>query len=166
MRVIFLDFDGVLNSIQSRHYHRHLSGPPTTLLFRDIWCPIATSNLRLIAEKLPDVHFIISSSWRHGRTLDKLRDILEPFGVPRVRVDGTTPYSSPKGNERGHQIQEWLTSHPEVTEFVIIDDDSDMVHLRDRLVHTTWLHGLQFGDVLQVFRLFGRADLAMGDFVE
>jgi hypothetical protein len=137
------------------------------LLFRDIWCPIACNNIRILTEKLPDVHYVISSSWRHGRTLDELRDILEEqCGIPRPRVEGTTPYSSPKGNERGHQIQEYLTSHPEITDFVIIDDDSDMVHLSDRLVHTTWLHGFQFGDLLQVFRLFGEMDLAKGEFVE
>jgi hypothetical protein len=81
-------------------------------------------------------------------------------------VTGTTPYSSPKGNQRGYQIQEHLTSHPEITDFVIIDDDSDMVHLSHRLVHTTWMHGFQFGDLLQVFRLFGETDLAKGEFVE
>lgn len=45
--------------------------------------------------------------------------------------------------ERGHEIQRWLSEHPEVTSFAILDDDTDMAHLYDRLVLTDCEDGLQ-----------------------
>jgi hypothetical protein len=155
MRIIFLDIDGVLNSRQSKIYNIRKNGPPTTLLNREVWCPIACSNFQHILEKLPDVHVVMSTSWRLNNSFEELRDLLEPLGIPRVRIYGMTPRESEKGNQRGHEIQDWLDAHEEVTDFVIIDDDSDMVHLSPRHVHTSFMHGLQYGDVIQVFHLFG-----------
>lgn len=43
---------------------------------------------------------------------------------------------------RGAQIQSWLDDHPEVTHYVVLDDDADMGPVLDRLVKTTWEYGL------------------------
>ena len=43
---------------------------------------------------------------------------------------------------RGDEIHEWLELHPEVTRFVILDDDSDMKHLLPYLLRTHPCEGL------------------------
>jgi hypothetical protein len=48
---------------------------------------------------------------------------------------------------RGEEIQAWLTENPDVTQFVILDDDSDMAHLIDHLVQTDHKVGLTAADV-------------------
>jgi hypothetical protein len=155
MRVIFLDFDGVLNSMQSEIYWRRKLGPPDRLLFKEEFCPIACSNLLHLLEEDSGLMLVISSSWRVGHTIEQLQDILEAQGIPRQRVIGATEDRSLKGKERGNEIQDWLDKHAEVTEFVILDDDADMAHLKDKLVRTTWMHGLQYADVIEVQRRFG-----------
>jgi hypothetical protein len=57
-----------------------------------------------------------------------------------------TPGGIYAAEARGQEIQAWLDGAPrygiEVESFVILDDDSDMVHLADRLVKTSFETGL------------------------
>lgn len=147
MKVIFLDFDGVLNSAQFFKALYRQTGRST---FVREFCPIAASNLIHIISEVPDVKIVVSSSWRIGTELNELRKILkEGADVPEELVIDKTVFL---GGERGHEIQEWLSRHPEVTKFVIIDDSSDMVHLTSYLVHTKWNHGLMLEDAEEVVR--------------
>ena len=44
---------------------------------------------------------------------------------------------------RGHEIQEWLDKHPEVTRYAILDDDSDMLpEQMPNFFKTTFQNGL------------------------
>lgn len=70
MRVIFCDFDGVLNSVASFIYNNRqnllgLTDVPT----HESFDPIACSNLQFILEELPDVQVVVSSTWRKTKTL-------------------------------------------------------------------------------------------------
>lgn len=39
--------------------------------------------------------------------------------------------------ERGHEIQDWIDDHPEITHYVILDDDNDMLQSqRNNFVRT------------------------------
>ena len=51
---------------------------------------------------------------------------------------------------RGEEIKTWLEHHPEVENYVIIDDDSDMLPEQlDNFVHTSNMHGFLYGDMLK-----------------
>jgi hypothetical protein len=99
--------------------------------------PECVENLNYIVENA-DAKVVISSTWRLSHTPDEMRNLLEKKGF-RGEVLGFTPCEW--GEERGIEIQKWLDAHPTVTQFVILDDDSDMAHLKHRLVLTSCYRG-------------------------
>lgn len=152
MKVLFLDFDGVLNSIQYAVLMRRRGDDG----YGEAFDPLAVSNLLEVLDRVPDLKIVVSSAWRLGDTVEGLRDLLSKNGIPAERIIDKTANQSQKGYERGYEIQDWLEAHPEVTEFAIVDDDSDMLESqKERFVHTSYMHGLIWGDALQLCRLFG-----------
>lgn len=133
MKVLFLDVDGVLNSREG-----FLRDKPGTYIY---WTDECAKLLASILERHPDVNIVISSTWRIRHMPDILRFFCD-YGMDPNRIIGETPRKSRFGEERGHEIQNWLDEHPEVTKFVIVDDDSDMVNLMSHLVQTDGEKGL------------------------
>ena len=172
MRVIFLDFDGVINSAQSaRFWHRRrdqskwenelYSQWPGTIkeYIANEFCPIALSNLEELMITVPDLKVVVSSTWRLGETVESLQKILYPAKPLADAIIDVTPslgYKDGKRMDRGHEIQDWLDRHPEVTNYVIIDDDGDMLDSqKEHFVHTSHFHGFQHGDMLWALRILG-----------
>lgn len=154
MKVIFLDFDGCLNSVSSMIYNnRLLILGLTTTPTHESFNPIACSNLQYILEECPDVWIVVSSTWRKFKTIAALQEIFETNNILPDRMIGTTPVDP--GRYRGKEIEMYLKDHPEVTEFVIIDDDSDMEPYMDRLVKIDGRNGLSFTDAEKVIEMFG-----------
>ncbi len=97
-----------------------------------------------------------SSSWRLFWDFEDAKQRFPEWGI-EAELIGTTPsMAGPRGNE----IQAWLDNHPEVEAFIIVDDSTDMVHLRDRLVRTRFqddipglVPGLQDHHVEQAIRM-------------
>lgn len=149
MKVIFLDFDGVLNSQGSfiyetaRRRKRHeigVKGPVNETL-----CNVCTANFQTILDTYRDVKIVISSTWREMFDLDWLRAKLASYHIDSSRVIGKTP--SDWGGNRGIEIQLWLNAHPEVTHYIVIDDNTwgiPEIHGEARFVKTTWDAGLTF----------------------
>jgi hypothetical protein len=169
MKVVFLDFDGVLN----RGFGRAE--------------PRLADRLNTITHKSGAV-IVVHSSWRYGRSLDMLRHILEGWGVKGEVID-MTPVpegAKPTGGgyitipdasmqafldalpeefkdsastnkwhyERPCSIQMWLDAHPgEVESFVILDDHAGFAHLHRNHVHTRMNEGLTDAHVRQALRL-------------
>ena len=167
MKVLFLDFDGVLNSYQSatfwhnkkdqEKWENEMYSSWTGTLKEYIaheFCPIAMSNVEELVRRVPDVKIVISSTWRLGETVDTLKEILKPSKLIADAIIGVTESFS---NIRGNEIKKWLDEHKEVTHYVIVDDDRDM--LPDQLqnfVNTSNLHGFLFGDMVKAERILGR----------
>jgi hypothetical protein len=86
---------------------------------------------------------VVSSTWRYGKTVAELQEMLEGQGFTGRVVD-TTPTGAP-GAERGEEIAAWLAEH-DVSGYVIIDDHVDMGELHSHLVQTQPAHGLQAAD--------------------
>lgn len=126
--VVFLDFDGVLNSHQWAKEHGGLKS-------------LDPRNIAVLNELLrrSGAKIVVSSTWRL-QGLGEVRRVLSKAGCIG-EVIGVTPILT---SVRGREIQAWLTEHSElVSSFVILDDDSDMEHLRPRLVKTSFDEGLQ-----------------------
>jgi hypothetical protein len=170
-RIIFLDVDGVLNHYDTKHrvhpetaddMPQHLQVRGSGLIGMD---PSCVKNLATLVEKT-DAEVVLSSTWRKppyglGKTERCARRQgytgprwigVTPTGVRTKSGDDEGMYSLPKFSERynprgstprGLEIQEWLDDNTkgEEVEFIIIDDDSDMVHLSNRLVHTDMSDG-------------------------
>lgn len=144
MKVIFLDFDGVLNH-QELFLQRHLEGGGDP---DDAIDPACVERLnRLIQETGAKV--VVSSTWRILKTLDVLQEILDKRGFVGELIGKTTTDDL---GCRGNQIAEWL-SHNEVDSFVILDDDSDMGDLIDHLVRTDIRNGLLDEHVLEAINI-------------
>lgn len=164
MKVMFLDFDGVINSHQSATFWHNkrdqatwenemYSSWPGTLkeYIAHEFCPIALSNVEELVRRVPDLKIVVSSTWRVGETVETLKEILKPSQLICDRIiDKTDSFS----NVRGNEIQRWLDAHPEVTHYVILDDDSDMLDSQKKnFVKTSSLHGFQYGDLLWALRI-------------
>lgn len=123
MKVLFLDVDGVLNSMTW-----FASQPPTAVTEVD---PAAVRRIQRIVERT-GARVVLSSSWRGSDDHPgELEAKLVGAGVP---IHGRTPRLE---GHRGDEIRAWLAVHPEVTAFAIIDDDSDAgEHYPDRFVRT------------------------------
>lgn len=170
MRVIFLDIDGVLN-----HPGTYCEDAPWKQEPEDgpLRVPIAPECMkrlnRLVATSGASI--VISSSWRLFSRWQDLGPALVRYGL-QAEVIGETPdlvndpvwldaWRTRNGApfhyerlERGTEILEWLAAHPEVTEFVILDDCSDMAELRPWLVYTDPVTGLDDPDVERALFLF------------
>lgn len=116
MKVIFLDFDGVITI------------PPKWYLKAD-----KIKWVKKIVDET-EAKIVVSSSWRMEsveETIDKMIGI--PKRCPHNKmfnwfIDNlydVTPWVG-LGGGRGGQIQKYLNEHPEIENYVIIDDDSDM----------------------------------------
>ena len=129
-RVIFLDIDGVLAPIRRWDRYGDLDPACIKVLNEIVACGEA------------DV--VVSSTWRHGKTVAELQDMLNAQGFTGCVVD-KTPTGAP-GADRGDEIAAWLAEHA-VIGFVIIDDHTNMGELRTHLVLTHPAQGLQPNDV-------------------
>lgn len=121
MKVIFLDVDGVLNTHDS----------PGRF-------PINRNRLRQLERivKVTGAVIVLSSTWRKlDYTFERLNKKLKYRGM-MIHSRTTTDYFKER-QVRGDEIQLWLDEHPEVTNYVILDDDSDMLKSQlNNFVHT------------------------------
>ena len=138
-RILFLDFDGVLNSEQSAHWcHKRGVENGGFSPRNPEFCPYSVNNLEYILKEYPDLKIVVSSAWRLGRTVEELQELLFKYAnVPKDRVIDKTKTLRNFSDDRGYEIQDWLDRNP-TEKFCIVDDDSDMLHLLPKLVQTSW----------------------------
>jgi hypothetical protein len=140
--LIFLDFDGVLNSLASS----------LTIGCCDKFDRVCVGLVDRLSTQA-DADVVISSSWRIGADLEYLRGKLWTSGGKALadRVVGKTPRLA---SERGSEIAMWLADHRPDANFVIIDDDSDMLDSqKSRFVHTAYAEGFTFKNYLQALEI-------------
>jgi hypothetical protein len=161
MKIIFLDFDGVLNSSQflkRSEFAAPLTEREAKYRFGHPHSNLDTYDLRMIDHtkvmllnqiiERTGAQVVISSSWRLGRDISDLRDVLVFCGFVG-EVIGVTPELW--NSIRGEEINEWLCENWGVglddDVFVILDDDDDMGILSGSLVQTSMKTGLTQYDV-------------------
>jgi hypothetical protein len=117
VKVIFLDFDGVI--VVSPNFREPNRG--------------CVARLNEIVRRSGAV-VVVSSSWRIIHPLDELRALLLEAGfvgevidkTPYVCYESDTPSRLPIAHaSRGREIRTWLGEHPEVESYVVLDDDFD-----------------------------------------
>lgn len=124
MKVIFLDFDGVLNTLGNAEEYRY--APEWAKAWGFIW--VLKDKVEILSEFLnwDDVKLVISSTWRENWSQIYLTEILndEVSGVGD-EIISTTPVMHTK---RGVEIKSWLENTDfDVTHYAIIDDNIDML---------------------------------------
>jgi hypothetical protein len=128
MKVLFLDFDGVLNCTMTfvrRAQKIKAQGMPPA---QEDW-KLTQLDEDLIVQLNPIVeqtqcNIVISSSWRIGYDLPTLAEYLSKKGFKYPeKVIGVTPVMPLVEHSRGVEIKTWLSKHPKVTSYAILDDD-------------------------------------------
>jgi hypothetical protein len=147
MKILFLDFDGVLNSNEwFTSFERSGRSPKAEQID-----PEAVARLNRVVEA-SGARIVVSSSWRLGHTVGELQQILEDRGF-RGEIVGTTPDLSAV---RGQEVLAWLSAQAEVPEaFCILDDSNDMAGLLPHLVRTSWRVGLSDADADAAILMLG-----------
>jgi hypothetical protein len=176
MKVIFLDIDGVMNC--QEEMLAMLKQNPKNRSDVSLPSPTKCKLLKQLVEET-GAEIVLSSSWR--LSLNAIQNIIDTFRPYGLRLDGFTqecvsqikfkgtkyenikPKHTHKGwegyyiEDRGAEIAYWLLRHPEVTNFVILDDESsDIIEwLPDNLVKTDLLNGLTEEKVLECIKILG-----------
>ncbi len=134
MKVLFLDIDGVLNSHRTAYA---FGGFPFDVdKHRSRFDEVAIALVRNICTAA-GAQIVLSSSWRTDKDWERIGASLNLPIVDR------TPYLHP--GPRGEEIAAWLSAHPEVRCYAILDDDGDMLEEQiPRFVQTTHEDGLTF----------------------
>ena len=113
MNVVFLDFDGVLNSRRFR--------ASTSDMIDEKYMVFLDRIVKATGAKI-----VLSTSWRThwdavpekcgeaGREIDRI------FGKYDMEIIGKTPVLKDRG--RAQEIQCWLDSRPDIERYVILDD--------------------------------------------
>ena len=132
--IIFLDIDGVLNS---KIYYKYLYNPENGSSRLDPYCVVLVR--RLIEEF--SLKVVITSTWRNGSE-SRLNKELKNHGLfDLLHEDAYTPIVRPAN--RGKEIDLWLQNHPEVKDYIILDDNENLLeHQQSRFVKTSTHFGL------------------------
>lgn len=143
-KVIFLDIDGVLATLSSQ------------LISGKLIDQNGVDALQKILDKT-NAKIVVSSTWRQiFKKRYQMKKVLDCMGLIRPKLYGVSgtetadDWCTPKSNSgiRGEEIQAWLNAHPDVTQYVILDDDSDMLeHQLERFIRIDPMVGIN-GSVL------------------
>ena len=142
MKIVFLDIDGVLLPLPS---NGELDPSPEPS--KD-----AILCLNLLVHS-SGAKVVVTSTWRHDRTVEKLNSLLRSWGYVYGVHDKT---HSIKGDEdRAADIVHWIKHADEsVGAFVVIDDaQQDLAILAKHLVRPKPDVGLQLHDVLAATKI-------------
>lgn len=179
MRLILLDIDGVLNSHQSAlwfneilgdnedSWENYMDGSSDEITGHEkLLCQYACINLRHILKTYPDVRIVVTSTWRRGRTVEKLNKILKYHRVfDEDKIIDKTPCLN---TERGYEIKKWIEDNNFTGDFVILDDDSDMGPYLDtpHFQHTDSSVGFDYLAMKKLDQYFGGFNLRFKDLEE
>lgn len=159
MKVIFLDFDGVITTPKSK-------------------CKLDPERMALLGRILDatDAKIVISSSWRRYSLEETIKHITDasnffvggnPFPYPEAVVGVTERMYSfcyPNnerhfGLPRGCEIEHYLNQHSNIDSYVIIDDDQDMLLCQaENFVHTDGEIGLTEDDVEKAIKILNNSN--------
>lgn len=139
MNLVFLDIDGVLNNLGSvlglGNPSKHFD--PVSVALVDRLCREGNASI------------VISSSWRRGKPKPLADEIAKAGGRALVdRIIGETPYL---GRRRGEEVLQFLLEWEGSGNFVILDDDNDMLPGQP-FVQTTFEDGFRYRHYVAALR--------------
>ena len=177
MKILFLDIDGVINTVGAECGFRECYGVTeekifttkvnSRVLLAQTFDPAALWYLRDIVEKT-GCKIVISSTWRHGETLESMKGWFNCPVIKEAIIDKTPSFSSLSHPElkdrrgyvqRGEEIKWWVDQHPEITAYAVLDDDSDMDVVYKNFFETDSYDGLRRDIASKVIQHLNHRDL-------
>lgn len=164
MKIIFLDIDGVLNH---QAYYESDRWDKNGGRDSDI-DPKCVEYLNMIISDT-GAKVVISSTWRIGRTVEQLQEALNKKGF-KGEIVGFTPrlaFKDIASIPRGVEIDLWLKENCklfekcirywEYKEYVILDDDSDMLLCqKDNFINVDSFVGMTLGTVFRAIKILNQ----------
>lgn len=117
MKIIFLDFDGVLNyegpDPGNRINRADMADDPSIALFWEkcqlVQCIVNQTGAAIV----------LSTAWRHDFSQSVIEGWLAEKGLTAPIVGITPSYLPPW---RIHEIREYLQDHPDISRYIVLDD--------------------------------------------
>lgn len=171
MKIIFLDIDGVLN--HERFYKERFEKRNDAYKLERPYSeidPECVNNLNQLVKET-QAKIVISSTWRNSG-LKYCEDALKFHGFDGEIID-ITPNLRSENCLRGNEILKWtkdnqhlVGDHYNFTEYVILDDDSDMLYWqRNNFLLIDRFVGLTMGDVFRAKKILNNGKIFnMGEF--
>ena len=145
MKVIFLDNDGVIclannwgsRFKKTRAYSNPNPGGERTIPVEFRFDNFDTTAIKVLNEILKETgaEIVVSSDWRHHATLEELGEYYLSQGIMKAPISVTHNTEDINAElwkilrhradielERSIEITDWLNKHPEVTNWVAVDD--------------------------------------------
>ena len=168
MKIIFLDIDGVLNTlmVDTEPFSSSRGQILRDKFYYKLNMPndLEVSNRQAVMwlNKLcieTNAKIVITSTWRMGVDgLENTKKALYNSGLIKdvEIIDATPILQEPKDmNIRGHEIQMWLDKHQNIDNYVILDDDVDMLENQlNHLVQVNTYYGFGFPDYEKAIKIF------------
>lgn len=179
MKVIFLDFDGVLNSLRSCIAFHGYPFPES-----DTWDKFDLVAIGLMKKlcKETGAKIVLSTSWRLCMSVEDVKDMFHELGWIEPPIIGRTPsWGNPKTystgymgetfrQTRGDEINVWLKAYgrgdiapalcdaeilgQKIDAYVIVDDDHDMLKEQEPFfVQTSFLDGLTLANFISMLKI-------------
>lgn len=149
MNVLFLDFDGVINT-----YWWNSDGTKFEIGLNKCTNFQAVQWISHFCEK-HNYYIVVSSTWRIGKSVESLRRALINSGmkesIANNRIIDKTPVYHHDHVTRGEEVNDWLKRHPDTSCYIIVDDDDDFKcfpEMRDHLVKTNFYIGFTMRDFM------------------
>ena len=113
-----MDIDGVLNS---KTYYK------TVDRAKKDWNRFNSLAVEMIKRLIEEFKssIVISSTWRYAFVKELKNELIKSGLIEYLHKDWKTPQTYP--SHRGEEINLWLNNHPEVIDYVIIDDDENIL---------------------------------------
>lgn len=174
-KIIFLDFDGVLNSVRSvvadQKCINAVKVKYDLLADKQITTGFDPVAVKLIAEivRRTGARIIVSSAWRKAISLRDIRDMFHrefnwPDGEDELIIGVT---GSVDNGHRGTEIQNWIDEHAVGVrnfQYIIVDDSYDFHdHQMKRFIQTDPYNGMSYQDYSKALELFGAEQDALSD---
>ena len=169
MKVVFLDFDGVLNT---ENYQAKLrqEGKPQWDNFGQIFDPEAVENLKMILDTVPDVLLVINSSWKLVG-MNTVKAMWKARHLPG-KIHGATPDDVPDLTSidledydniamlagKGNEVKQWMEQNvPQGCTYVILDDMPDFLpEQEEHLICTDPRVGITIENAMKAIRLLNQ----------
>ena len=133
-KILFLDIDGVMNS---KLYFKNSFNPDEDDSRFDVYSVYLVKKL---VEEF-SLKIVITSHWRSGMVEKLMSELKRNELMSFLHKDSFTPIL--RSAQRGTEIKAWLDSHPEINDYLIIDDNENMLEEQKcRFVKTDAFAGL------------------------
>lgn len=146
-KILFLDCDGVVCTARSHYAYGEEGG------IWNEWDPLACEVLRRCCAN--GVQIVVSSTWRKGQFVKYFHEQRRKHDLDGYcfHNDWATPVL---GKKRHEEILAWLERHPEITDYKVLDDDPDIIHLpANKIILTDPDDGMLSGHIKRLLNWAG-----------